>query len=290
MLFIDTHTHLYDEAYVDDAGRDASVRRAIDAGVGMMIVPDTCARDRKGVFDLCARWPLNTRPCVGLHPEEVDGNWKSELEGTLDAIRRHSRKGDGNACTDIGGTDCCNAGIIAVGEIGLDLHWSREFEKEQEEVLRCLLDAALEFGLPVILHTRDAFEQTFRILEDYRGKGLRGVFHAFSGSVETFRRMERYGDWYVGIGGVLTFKKASIATVVKDIPLERILLETDSPYLTPVPHRGERNESAYIPLIAAFLAQIRQTTIETIASATTENAVSLFGAGLQNSKQVLNAI
>lgn len=282
MLFIDTHTHLYDEAYVDDAGRDDAVRRAADAGVGMMIVPDTCAKDRKGVFDICARWPHNTRPCVGLHPEEVDGNWKRELDVTLDAIRRHSRKGNGNAGTDKGGSDSGNAGIIAVGEIGLDLHWSREFVKEQEEVLRVLLDAALESGLPVILHTRDAFEQTFRVLEDYRGKGLRGVFHAFSGSLETFRRIGRYGDWYVGIGGVLTFRNASIATTVKDIPLERILLETDSPYLTPVPHRGERNESAYIPLIAAFLAQIRQTTLETIASTTTGNAVSLFGPGLQN--------
>lgn len=264
MLYVDTHTHIYDEAYVDDAGRDAAVQRAIDAGVGMMIVPDTCERDRKGVFEIYRRWPHNTRPCVGLHPEEVGEDWKRELDLSLKAIREQS------------------GAIAAIGEVGLDLHWSRDFEKEQEEVFRSQLDASLEHGLPVIVHTRDALEQTFRILDDYRGKGLKGVFHAFSGSLETFRRLERYGDWRVGLGGVLTFKKASIATVAKDIPLERILLETDSPYLTPTPHRGERNESAYIPLIAGFLAQIKEVPTETIASVTTENAISLFGNGLPN--------
>ncbi|MCQ2166001.1 MAG: TatD family hydrolase [Bacteroidales bacterium] len=277
MLFIDTHTHLYDEAYVDDAGRDAAVRRAIEAGVGMMIVPDTCSRDRRGVFEICGRWPLNTRPCAGLHPEEVRENWKTELEDALEAIKSHVDGAQGTAG---------NGRIAAIGEIGLDLHWSREFEDRQEEVLRIQLDAAIECNLPVIIHSRDATEQMFRILEDYRGRGLRGVFHAFSGSAETFRRLERYGDWYVGIGGVLTFKKASIATVVKGIPLERILLETDSPYLTPVPHRGERNESSYIPLIAGFLAAVRNLSIEEIASTTTENAVSLFGLELQN-KEVI---
>ncbi len=268
MLYVDTHTHLYDEAYENDAGRDATVQRAIDAGVSMMIVPDTCERDRKGVFEICRRWPHNTRPCVGLHPEEVGEDWKRELDLALKTV-------------NVAGGD-----IVAVGEVGLDLHWSREFVKEQEEVFRSQLDAALEHGLPVIVHSRDALEQTFRILEDYRGRGLRGVFHAFSGSLETFRRLERYGDWRVGIGGVLTFKKASIATVAKDIPLERILLETDSPYLAPVPHRGERNESSFIPLIAGFLAQIKGIRIEQIASATTENAISLFGEGLKNTDVV----
>lgn len=258
MEFIDTHTHLYDEAFPTIGEQDGAVKRAIDAGVRMMIIPDVGPMERSKVFELCSRWENNTRPCAGLHPEEVKEDWKEALDGTLNAIRTSS-------------------GIIAaIGEAGMDLHWSKDFEKEQEEVFRAQLEAAATFDLPVIIHSRDATEQTFRILEDYRGRGLRGVFHAFSGSPESFGRLDRLGNWYVGIGGVLTFKKASIATTVTHIPLERILLETDSPYLTPVPHRGERNESAYIPLIASFLAAIKAVTVEEVASVTSGNAKTLF--------------
>lgn len=258
MEFVDTHTHLYDEAYGGVEGQDDAVRRAIAAGVTMMIVPDTGPAEREPLLALCERWKTNTRPCIGLHPEEVDAEWRAILDGTLATARALSQR------------------IAAIGEVGMDLHWSKEFEKQQEEAFRAQLDIALELGLPVIIHSRDATLQTFDILEDYRGKGLRGVFHAFSGSFETFSRLERYGDWYVGIGGVLTFKKASIAETAVRIPLERMLLETDSPYLTPVPHRGERNESAYIPLIGGFLASVKGTSIEEVAAVTSGNAKKLF--------------
>ena len=167
--------------------------------------------------------------------------------------------------------------ICAIGEIGMDCYWSKEFVEEQKTVFRMQLELAHEMNLPVIIHSRESTSLILDILEQCRHLGLRGVFHAFSGSIETFRSLSRYGDWYVGIGGVLTYKKASIAETVKEIPLERILLETDSPYLTPVPKRGTRNESAYIPLIAEKLALQKGVDTEEIAAVTTTNARSLFG-------------
>lgn len=257
MQLTDTHTHLYDEAFGDVRGQDEAVRRAIDAGVTQMIIPDECSRVRAGLLELCGRWPANTRPCIGLHPEEINGSWRSEMDLLYDcAANAH--------------------GIVAIGETGLDYHFSREFEVQQQEAFRLQADLALKMDLPMIIHSRDATDAIFRILEDYRGKGLRGVFHAFSGSIETFRRLDRYGQWYVGIGGVLTFKKASIADTVTKIPLDRILLETDSPYLAPVPMRGKRNESAFVSYTAEFLAMKKGIGTEEVAAETTANAATLF--------------
>lgn len=166
--------------------------------------------------------------------------------------------------------------IVAMGEIGLDYHCGTRFRKEQMEVLRIQLEMASEWGLPVNIHLRDATEDFFSVMEDAAHLGLRGNLHAFSGSYETFVRMQRYGDWRVGIGGVLTFKKASIAEDIKKIPLERILLETDAPYLSPTPHRGERNESSMIPIIATKIAELKGTDIETVAEQTSASARTLF--------------
>jgi TatD DNase family protein len=167
--------------------------------------------------------------------------------------------------------------IWAIGEIGMDCYWSREYLREQQEVLRIQLEMAAKADLPVIIHSRESTELIINILKECRHLGIRGVFHAFSGSIETFRELDRLGDWYIGIGGVLTYKKASIAETVKQIPLERILLETDSPYLTPVPFRGKRNESSFIPHIAARLAELTEKPVEEIACTTTSNARKLFG-------------
>jgi TatD DNase family protein len=159
----------------------------------------------------------------------------------------------------------------------MDCYWSKEFIREQEEVLRIQLEIASRMNMPVIIHSRESTELIINILKDTSHLGLRGVFHAFSGSIETFRELQKTGDWYIGIGGVLTYKKASIAETVKQIPLERILLETDSPYLTPVPFRGKRNESSYIPYIADRLAELSGHSLEEVAHTTTENAQKLFG-------------
>lgn len=252
--FVDTHTHLYDAAY--GSGCADAVRRAIDAGVTRMVMADTDESVRDAMFALCDEFPQNAFPTLGLHPTEFKDNWQEELdmlEGYAD------RK------------------IVAIGEIGIDLHWRSDNLREQTEVFRRQIELALRLGLPVIIHNREATAPVLKVLGDYRGRGLRGVFHAYSGSIETFRELDRYGDWYVGIGGVLTFKNASIAQTVKDIPLGRIVLETDSPYLAPVPYRGTRNESSLIPVIAEKLAALKDVSLGEVASVTTANAETLFG-------------
>ncbi len=253
MEFIDTHTHSYDEAF--DGCEDEVVRRALEAGVSIQLQADVDSRERGRMFALVERHPGVLRPMLGLYPGSVDKDWRREIDA-LEAWR--------------------GRGIVAVGEIGLDYHYGAEFKKEQQEAFRTQLELAASWDLPVNIHLREATEDFLTILGECRHLGLRGNLHAFSGSEQTFRRVQRLGDWYVGIGGVLTFKKAAIAEEIKRIPLDRILLETDAPYLTPVPHRGERNESAYIPLIAAFLARQKGLELKEVAAATTENAKRLF--------------
>ena len=254
MTFTDTHTHLYDEAF--DGEEDLAVARAVDAGVTKMILPDIDSKTRQPMLDLADRHQGTLFPCIGLHPTSVDALWQEEM---LLMEKHLDRK------------------IWAIGEIGMDCYWSREFIREQEEVLRIQLETAARMSLPVIIHSRESTELIINILKDCSHLGLRGVFHAFSGSAETFRELQKTGDWYIGIGGVLTYRKASIAETVRQIPLERILLETDSPYLTPVPFRGKRNESSYIPHIATRLAELQGTDISEVAHTTTENARKLFG-------------
>lgn len=253
MEFTDTHAHLYDEAFISE--EDQAVERAVRAGVTRMILPDIDSQTREAMFSLADRHEGRIFPCLGLHPTSIGADWEKELaalEGWL------SRK------------------IYAIGEIGMDCYWSKEFIKEQQEALRIQLELADRLDLPVIIHSRESTELIINVLKECRHLNLRGVFHAYSGSIETYRQIERLGDWYIGIGGVLTYKKASIAGTVRDIPLDRILLETDCPYLTPVPFRGKRNESSYIPHIAARLSEILGKDIEEIAETTTANAEKLF--------------
>ena len=253
LQFVDTHTHLYDEAF--DSDEDNAVIRAAEAGVTMMIVPDIDSQTRDKMFAFTDKHPGITYPCLGLHPTSVDSGWKAEIQ----KIESYE-----------------NREIKAIGEIGIDCYWSKEFVKEQEEVFRIQLEAAAKMNLPVIIHSREATQMILDIFKEFRGQGIKGVMHAYSGSYETFQELERLGDWYVGIGGVLTYKKASIAETIKKIPLERVLLETDSPYLPPVPFRGKRNESSYMPLIAAKLAELKECSTEEVASQTTQNAKKLF--------------
>lgn len=253
MEFIDTHSHAYDEAY--SGCEDEVVARGVEAGVTIQLQADIDSHERDRMFALVERHPGVLRPMLGLYPGSVDKDWRREIDA-LEAWR--------------------GRGIVAVGEIGLDYHYGADFKAEQQEAFRVQLELAAAWDLPVNIHLREATEDFFRIIEDCRHLHLRGNLHAFSGSAETFERLRRLGDWYVGIGGVLTFKKAAIAETVKRIPLERILLETDAPYLTPVPHRGERNESAYIPFIADFLARQKGISLEEVAAVTTANAKKLF--------------
>ena len=254
MVFIDTHTHVTDEAF-PAAEQDLFVERALAAGVTRMLLADIDTREREDMYAACGRHPGVLYPMLGLYPGSVDKNWRDEI----DALEAWKGKG-----------------TVAIGEIGLDYHYGAEFKDEQKEALRVQFELAAAWNLPVNIHLRDATEDFFKILDDCRHLGLRGNLHAFSGSIETFRRIQKYGDWSVGIGGVITFKKASLPGTVRQIPLDRILLETDAPFLAPTPLRGTRNESANIPLIAAKVAEVKGVDIETVAAVTTENAIKLF--------------
>ena len=192
---------------------------------------------------------------LGLYPGSVGKDWRDEIDAML---LYRDRK------------------VVALGEIGLDYHYGAEFAAEQREAFRVQMELAAEMDLPVNIHLREATEDFFRIMDDCRGLHLRGSLHAFSGSYETFQRVQKYGEWYVGIGGVVTFRKASLAETVMRIPLDRIILETDSPYLTPTPYRGTRNESRYIPLIAERIAGLKGIGVEEVAEVTTASARRLF--------------
>ncbi len=254
ITYIDTHSHLYDEAYQDDA--EEVLNRATSAGVKILIQPDVDSRERELMFALTARHPDRLRCMAGLYPGSVDEGWENEVARAEAAAKR--------------------PGVVAIGEIGLDYHYGSGTAALQKEAFKAQLEIAARLDLPVNIHERDATEDFFKVMDECRHLGLRGNVHAFSGSYETFARLQKYGDWSVGIGGVVTFKNASLAETVRKIPLERIVLETDAPYLTPTPHRGERNESAYIPLIAARIAELQGRDVSEVAAVTTANAERLF--------------
>ena len=253
MYYIDTHTHNSDAAFAGE--EDAVIRHCLDAGVRILLQPDVDSREREAMFALCRRWPGVLLPMLGLYPGSVDKDWEKEIELMLQYA---SEK------------------VVAIGEIGLDYHYGKEFKEEQKLALRWQLEWAAGLGLPVNIHLREATEDFFAVLESCKALPRKGGMHAFSGSPETFRRLQSYGEWYVGIGGVVTFKNASLAKTVEEIPLERIVLETDAPYMAPTPLRGTRNDSFNLPLVAATIAEIKGVTIEEVAETTTANAIKLF--------------
>lgn len=253
-MLIDTHCHLYDEAFRDDFAD--VLARAREAGVGACVLPGI---DRSCHADLLATadaLPGFAFPCIGLHPTSVGESWQEELAWVKEHL--DDRK------------------YYAVGEIGLDEYWSKDFVKEQIRVLEEQVVLAAENDLPVIIHLREATDDFFRVLEDLRGIDFRGVMHAFSGSYETYRRLQKHADFKFGIGGVATYKNAGVAVALEKMSLDDLVLETDCPWLTPVPYRGRRNEPSYVRLVAEKIAQIKGLPPEEVAAATTSNARSLF--------------
>ena len=266
MRLIDTHSHLYDEVF--DADRNEALQRAIDNGIDLQLVPAVDSERHEVLFDLCRNNPEHCLPMMGLHPTSINDNprWREELalvEQWLDAPPQ-------------GLTFC------GVGEIGLDFYWSQDFVAEQEEAFRRQCRAATRLGLPVAIHTRNAWERMCEVIEEEvaaareRGEVLRGVFHAFSEGVETYRRLRAAGDFLFGIGGVATYKKSLVGEAVRDMALEDLVLETDCPYLTPVPHRGKRNEPAYLTHVCEKIAELQGRTAEEVAEVTTRNALRMF--------------
>lgn len=261
-LFIDTHTHIYEPEF--DADRADVVTRALEAGVGRMLLPAIDGDSYERMFAACREWSGCCFAMMGLHPTSVNDNdhWESDLQRVEELLKNPPA-----------------LRFYGVGEIGLDYYWSRDFADRQREVFERQLELSLEFGLPVAVHTRDAWDDTVEIVRRFAGRGLRGVFHAFSGSAENVRDLLACGDFLFGIGGTVTFKKSSVAEVVAGLDLDRIVLETDSPYLTPVPFRGSRNEPAYIPYICNRIAELKGVTALEVAAATTAAAEGMFFSG-----------
>lgn len=261
MKLIDTHSHIYEPEFDDD--REQVVERALAAGVATMLLPAIDSAGNGRMFDLARRHPECCRPMIGLHPTSVNDNprWREELDG-VERLLKMPPEG---------------IRFVGVGEIGLDFYWSEEFRAEQTEAFRRQCRMAVEAGLPVAVHTRNAYREMAEIVEEFRGSGLRGVFHAFCEDTETYRRLRSCGDFLFGIGGVVTYKKAQIAQTVCDIPLDDIVVETDCPYLTPVPFRGRRNESSYVTYVCRRIAELKGVSEEEVAAATTRNAGRMFG-------------
>ena len=253
MPLIDTHTHIYDSAF--DADRAEVVQRAIDAGVGMMLMPNVDASTIQPMLETHERFPDCTRVMMGLQPEEVKGDYKQALALMEKELERNI--------------------YIGVGEIGLDFYWDATFEKEQLDAFETQLEWAKQQHLPLSIHCRNAFSFMVRVLEKKQDGGLQGVMHCFTGTEEEARAYLDLG-FHLGLGGVTTYKNCAVKDYLRNIPLDRIVLETDAPYLSPVPHRGQRNEPAFMVDTARRIAEIYQMTLEEFAEITINNTKMLF--------------
>ena len=255
MQFIDTHSHLYSSQFEQD--RTNAVNEAIAAGVSTILLPNISSEYTKEMLDLCAEFPKNCYPMMGLHPCDVkEENIKAELEHVEEELAK--------------------GGYIAVGEIGLDLHWDKTKLAIQKEAFIQQIELAKKYKLAIAIHVRDSFNEAIEIIEKLNNEDLRGVFHCFTGNVEDAQRVINLGGFYLGIGGVLTFKNSGLDKTIAEIDLQHLILETDSPYLAPAPFRGKRNESKYIVNIAEKLAEVHQISFGKVAEITTENAKKLF--------------
>lgn len=254
MILTDTHTHLYSEAFDED--RDSVIQSAINSGVVRFFIPAIDSTYTQSMFELQRKFPDHMFLMMGLHPTHVKENFKDELEHVREMLDDHK--------------------FFAVGEIGIDLYWDKTFLKQQQEVFKAQIQLAKKHKLPIVIHCRDAFDEIFEVLEGEKGNDLYGIFHCFTGTLEQAQRAISY-NMKLGIGGVVTFKNGKIDTFLNEIDLKHIVLETDSPYLAPVPYRGKRNESAYLINILKKLTDIYNLSEEEIGTITTENSKEIFG-------------
>lgn len=251
----DTHTHMFSEEF--DQDRREAMERARAAGVTRLLMPNIDSSTLGRLLDTCREYEGFCYPMAGLHPTSVNASFEDEL-AVVERELKSSEK------------------YIAVGEIGLDYYWDRTFEKEQKECFVRQVQWAVEYDLPVVIHCRDAFEDMVSLLTPYRDTSLRGVFHSFTGTEQEAGKLLEFSNFYIGINGVVTFKNTTLREVLTKIPLKKLLLETDSPYLSPAPNRGKRNESSYIRYVAETLSRVYRVTFEEVCEVTEQNAIKLF--------------
>ena len=253
MKLIDTHTHLYVREFREDI--DSVVERAIDEGVEKFYLPAIDSSENDALLELEKKFPGKMYAMAGLHPCSVKENYKEELAAIEQQLSQRE--------------------FAAIGETGLDFYWDTTFTKQQYESLHTQAEWAIQYKLPLVLHTRNAIKETIDVIKEYKETGLTGIFHCFSGTVSNAKEIIESG-FLLGIGGVVTFKNSGLAEVIKDIDLKYLVLETDAPYLAPSPYRGKRNESSYLTYIVQKIAETKDLTVEEVAAQTTKNANNLF--------------
>jgi TatD DNase family protein len=253
-MIIDTHCHLYLDEFKDDIAE--VIKRAEDAGVNKFYLPAIDSTEIENMLLLESKFPRKCFAMMGLHPCSVKENYQAELTIVQDWFTKRK--------------------FAAVGEIGLDFYWDKTFEKQQYDAFRMQIELSLQYKLPIVIHTRNAMQETIDVVKEFAHAGVKGIFHCFGGTQENAKEIIAAG-FYLGIGGVLTYKKSGLAEVLGQIDLQHMVLETDSPYLTPVPFRGKRNESSYLKYIVEKLALIKNISVDEVAAVTSANAEKIFG-------------
>ncbi len=251
---IDTHTHLYLDHFKEDI--DDVIHRAVSVGVKKFYLPSISSKHNKSMHVLENKFPNRIFCMIGLHPCYVDKNFESEIEFVKKQIKEHDYK--------------------AIGEIGIDLFHEKKYFNQQVSAFEEQIKLAIEYDLPIIIHSRDSFDEIFEVLKKYKSNSLRGIFHCFTGNKEQAEKIIGL-NFLLGIGGVVTFKNGKISEFLSSIPLDKIVLETDSPYLAPVPHRGKRNESSFLQIIASKIAEIYNIHFDEVSSVTEQNSIKIFG-------------
>ena len=256
MRLIDTHSHIFLEEFSEDLPQ--VIERARAVGITHIFMPNIDSTTIDAMLSVCNTYKGYCFPMIGLHPTSVNADYERELEFVARELES-SRE------------------YVAIGEVGMDLYWDKTFLKEQQTVLDRQINWALEYELPVVIHCRDAFDYIYKVLEPYKNTPLKGIFHSFTGSAEEAARILEFSGFSIGINGVVTFKKSHLPEVLLEVPLEKIVLETDSPYLTPVPNRGKRNESANVKETLMKVSEIYRMSPEAVGNVTSENALKVFG-------------
>lgn len=255
MILTDTHTHLYADQFDDD--RAEMIQRCFEDDITRLFLPNIDTASVEGMMDLVKQYPESCFPMIGIHPCSVNENWGKELDSYKELLKTTK--------------------FYAIGEIGIDLYWDKTTLGIQQAAFEAQIILAKELKLPIVIHARDSFDEIFEIVDKHNDENLTGIFHCFTGTKEQAQKIIDYKGFLMGIGGVVTFKNAGLDKVVKEIPLEYLVLETDSPYLAPHPYRGKRNESSYLKVIAHKIADIHEVSIDEVAKITTENSKLIFG-------------
>ena len=254
MEFIDTHTHIFLEEF--DPDREKVIAEALSNSINKLFIPNIDSSSLQKVIELSKNYPKNIFPMIGLHPTSVKGNFEEELKVVSDYLEKEK--------------------FYGIGETGIDLYWDKTFLEEQKKSFGFQIELAKKYRLPVIIHVRNSFNEVFEIVDRMNDENLTGIFHCFSGNLDQAKKIMDYGGFKLGIGGVVTFKNSGLSEVLSNVSPEHLVLETDAPYLAPVPWRGKRNEPSYLINVAKKLAEIYATDIEKVAEITSRNAMSVF--------------